>query len=105
MRVRRFIAVAVSVPLLTFAGAGAAVGGEVAGPPQDGFATGELTPVADYVANSICAFSGLNAYHPGKDDVFPSVQTYGAFVAAGDKDAVPSPGDACNGHTGWLAGS
>jgi len=104
MSIKTRVAVALCVPLLTIAGAGTAFAGEISGPPRDGFATGALTPIAGYVANSICAFSGLNAYHPGKDAVFPTVQSYGAIVAAGGKDFVSSPGDACNGHTGELAG-
>ena len=32
------------------------------------------------------------------------VQSYGMFVRAGMKAQAPSPGDACNGHTGELAG-
>ncbi len=104
MRIRNFVAVAVCAPLLAFAGAGAAYAGEVSGPPRDGFATGNTTPIAGYVANSICAFSGLNMYHPGKEPVFPTVQSYGMAVRAGLKADVPSPGDACNGHTGELTG-
>lgn len=100
------MAAAVCAPLLAIAGAGTAFAGEVTGPPRDGFATGKWTPIAGYVANSICAFSGLNAYHPGKDPEFPTVQNYGAGVRAGLKGSPdwPSPGDACNGHTGELAG-
>ena len=104
MHLKSFAAAVLCVPLLTIAGAGAASAGEIAGPPGDGFATGHLTPIAGYVANSICAFSGLNAFHPGKDAVFPVVQSYGMAVRAGAKAFVPSPGDACNGHTGELAG-
>lgn len=106
MRIRTFVAAAVCAPLLTIAGAGAATAGEVTGPPRNGFATGDFNPIADYVANSICAFSGLNAYHPGKPAVFPTVQSYGMGVRAGLKGSpdLPSPGVACNGHTGELAG-
>jgi hypothetical protein len=47
---------------------------------------------------------GLNAYHPGKEGEYAGhVQSYGAIVSQGGKDFVPSPGDACNGHTGELA--
>jgi hypothetical protein len=103
MRLRTYAAAALCVPLLTIASAGAASAGEVAGPPRDGFATGHWTPVAGYVMQSICAFSGLNAFHPGKDAVFPTVQSYGMAVRAGAKALVPSPGEACNGHTGEIA--
>jgi hypothetical protein len=104
MRIKTRMAVALCAPLLTIAAAGTASAGEVTGPPGDGFATGHTTPIAGYVANSICAFSGLNMYHPGKDPVYPVVQSYGMFVRAGLKEVAPSPGDACNGHTGELAG-
>ena len=110
MRVKTLAAATLCAPLLIIAGAGAASAGEIAGPPRDGFATGKWTPIASYTANSICAFSGLNAYHPAgdgmpaKEPAFPTVQNYGAIVAAGGKAMAPSPGDACNGHTGELAG-
>lgn len=102
MGMKTKVAAALCVPLMTIAGAGAAHAGEVTGPPRDGFATGKWNPVAGYVANSICAFSGLNAYHEGKDPVFPAVQSYGMAVKYGMKDMAPSPGEACNGHDGWL---
>jgi hypothetical protein len=55
--------------------------------------------------NSICAFSGLNQFHEGEFGELPiRTQSYGQLVVAGDKDVVPSPGVACNGHTGFLAG-
>ncbi|MGN6577471.1 MAG: hypothetical protein ACTHKG_17510 [Nocardioides sp.] len=110
MRITTWVAAALSAPLLIVTGAGAASAGEITGPPRDGFATGDWTPIADYVANSICAFSGLNAYHPAgggfpeKEPAYPAVQNYGAFVKAGMKGVVDSPGVACNGHTGELAG-
>jgi hypothetical protein len=89
---------------MTIAATGTANAGEVAGPPRDGFATGKWTPVYDYVANSICAFSGLNALHDDKDPAgaSPPVQSYGMAVKAGMKAYAPSPGVACNGNSGWL---
>ena len=105
MRVKTTLAAALCVPLLTIAGAGTAFAGEVSGPPRGGVATGDWTPVARYVMHSICAFSGLNADHPGKPlppAGFPAVQSYGMSVKAGDKATTPSPREACNGHTGWL---
>lgn len=106
MSIKTRVAVALCVPLLTIAGAGTAFAGEISGPPgTDGYGTGELTPIAGYVANSICAFSGLQMFHPGKPGtVWPPVQSYGMFVRDGAKANVPSPGDACNGHTGELTG-
>lgn len=103
MHIKTLVAGALCAPVLVVAGAGTAFAGEVTGPPRDGFATGKWTPVANYVMQSICAFSGLNAYHDGKDPVFPTVQSYGMAVRAGYKAYVPSPGDACNGHTGEIA--
>lgn len=106
MRVKIWLTGVLVAPLLVLAGAGAAFAGEVTGPPgTDGFATGTSTPIAGYVAKSICAFSGLNAYHPGKEgEYLGNVQSYGALVIQGLKDYIPSPGEACNGHTGELAG-
>ena len=52
-------------------------------------------------ANSICVYSGLNddpSEEPGR------TQSYGQAVRAGFKAMAPSPGEACNGHTGFLAG-
>ncbi|NMM24216.1 MAG: hypothetical protein HHJ11_12080 [Phycicoccus sp.] len=107
MSIKTRVAVALCVPLLTIAGAGTAFAGEISGPPgADGYGTGALTPIAGYVANSICAFSGLQRFHEGKPEtVWPPVQSYGMFVRLGEKDNpyLLSPGDACNGHTGELA--
>jgi hypothetical protein len=52
-------------------------------------------------ANSICVYSGLNddtVEEPGR------TQSYGQVVRAGFKALAPSPGEACNGHTGFFAG-
>ena len=73
----------------------------------EGFATGKPTPIASYVMHSICAFSGLNAYHPGKEGEYPGhTQNYGQIVKIGGKAMVDAetggPGVACNGHTGEL---
>lgn len=100
----RIAAIGIATLALTGLTAVPASAGEIAGPVRDGFGSGKLTPVAGYVMQSICAFSGINRYHPGKEVVFPAVQSYGMFVRQGLKSVVPSPGDACNGHTGELAG-
>lgn len=120
MSTKRVASILFAVPLMAVAGSGVASAGEIAGPPSGGFATGNLTPISFHydgpapvsgVANSICAFSGLNAYHPAeggfpeKQPAYPTVQNYGAIVSQGGKAFVDSPGDACNGHTGELAGS
>ena len=50
---------------------------------------------------SICHFSGLN---DDPDAAFPEggrVQSYGQLVRKGLKDAVPSPGFACNPNNGF----
>jgi hypothetical protein len=92
-----------------------AMAGEITGPPEGGFATGGNTPIKDGVPNvnspkagapvaaSICSFSGLNAPHPeeNKQPAYPAVQSYGAGVAAGYKDYMPSPGVACNPTSGF----
>ncbi len=60
------------------------------------------TPIADYTANSICAFSGLQ----DGDPPFPSlqVQNWGAIVASlRGLPPFPGPGVSCNGHTGLLS--
>ena len=106
MRTRtRWISGALAATALCLGAGGTAFAGEVTGPPgADGFATGKPTPIASYVAHSICAFSGLNAYHPGKEGEYHGhVQNYGVLVTMGLKAFIPSPGDACNGHTGELA--
>lgn len=100
MRITRVVAVGLGTAALIISGSGAAFAGEVQGPPEDGFATGDWTPVAGYVMKSICAFSGLNAFHEGKDAVFPAVQSYGMGVRIGEPG--PNPGESCNGHTGWI---
>jgi hypothetical protein len=106
MNIRRLLGGTLVALAVSSLGVGVAGAGEVTGPPgADGFATGKPTPIAGYVAKSICAFSGLNAYHPGKEGEYPGhVQNYGAIVSQGFKAMAPSPGDACNGHTGELAG-
>jgi hypothetical protein len=46
-------------------------------------------------------YSGLNddtVEEPGR------TQSYGQVVRAGFKALAPSPGEACNGHTGFFAG-
>ena len=67
---------------------------------------GEPIPATQH-ARSACAFSGqdipddVENNPPGFDDdaiMIHGVQTYGQFVAAGLKGAVPSPGIACRGN-------
>jgi hypothetical protein len=44
----------------------------------------------------------LHAGEPGELPI--RTQSYGQLVAAGLKAEFPSPGVACNGHSGFLAG-
>ncbi len=103
MRKGNIAAALLAAPVLIVGGWAPAYGGEVTGPPSDpggdGFATGGPTGIFGH-ANSECAFSGQNAFHPGKPGAM--VQSYGAFVSQGLKDQFPSPGDACNGHTAGM---
>lgn len=74
--------------LLVAMSAGAALGGEVTG-------TGEPTPIKNWVAKSICAFSGLNDREVGEGPVEPRVQSFGQVVrSVGPIGGVP--GHECN---------
>jgi len=76
--------------------AGSAFAGEVTG-------NGDPTGATEH-ANSICVFSGKND-NPTEAFPFGGVsQSYGQLVSKGLKDLFPSPGVACNGHSGFLAG-
>jgi hypothetical protein len=89
----RAFAVGLGSIAMVAVGAGAASAGEVTG-------TGADTQGPAH-ANSICVYSGLNddpTEDPGR------TQSYGQIVRAGFKAEAPSPGMACNGHTGFLAG-
>ena len=93
MKMSRVLAAGLGSAALIAMGAGSASAGEVTG-------TGKDTQGPAH-ANSICAFSGLNddtAEEPGR------TQSYGQAVRAGFKAFIPSPGEACNGHTGIFAG-
>jgi hypothetical protein len=72
-----------------------------AGSAQAGEVNGNQQPIpATTVSHSICAYSGQNNFNeptePGR------TQNYGQIVAAGGKAFAPSPGVACNGHSGFL---
>jgi hypothetical protein len=109
MRTKSFFAAAACAVAVAGAGAGAALAGEVTGPFPDGHTlwTGTTEDGGHTLhGNSICAFSGLNIpdeFGPGTEGT-DRVQSYGQIVAAGGKADVPSPGVACNGNTGFLAG-
>lgn len=86
--------------LLVALSAGSALAGEVTG-------NGDPTPISGYQANSICAFSGLNDGEPPEGRTAAHVQNWGQIPKAG-RDFLRTigfhPGDACNGHSGFLAG-
>ena len=107
MRIKSFLAAGVSGAAIALVAAGTAFGGEIKGPGSPtGVPVGESEATAAPAhTNSICAFSGLNHFHEGEFGELPiRTQSYGQLVVAGFKDIVPSPGVACNGHTGFLAG-
>jgi len=84
--------------LLASLSVGAALAGEVTG-------NGDPTPIAGYQANSICSFSGRNDGEPPPGRTAEHVQNWGQITKE-DRDFLTTigfhPGDACNGHTGFL---
>ena len=87
------------------AGLGLVVG--TALPAQAGEINGNGDPIPGaHVASSACAFSGQDLpdaeeNQPNRPDDFVTgghVQSYGMYVRAGLKPAVPSPGVACRGN-------
>jgi hypothetical protein len=85
--------------LIVLAAATAFIGVGVA-PASAGEMTGngKSTPIRDHVANSICAFSGLD---DEDDDGFGRTQSWGQIPKA-DREFLTSigfnPGQACNGN-------
>lgn len=79
--------------------AGAVLAGEITG-------NGKPTPINDYRANSICSFSGYNDGNPPPGRTAEHVQSWGQ-IPKETRDYFATigmhPGDACNGHTGFLA--
>jgi len=111
VHLRKGVAAAACAAIVGGAGASAAFAGEITGPvgPNGGlghplYTTDPVTGQHILHGNSICAFSGLNNPLDGAEAGTGMVQSYGLIVAAGGKAFVPSPGVACNGHTGFLAG-
>ena len=115
MRVRlSLVAAAFAISVAALA-AGSAFAGEIRGPGSPtGVVAGspqDVPTAAPSHANSICAFSGLNHLHldangnPEEGELPIRTQSYGQLVAAGLKDFVPSPGEACNGSLNPLHGS
>jgi hypothetical protein len=99
VRKKSLLAAAVCAVAVAGAGAGAAFAGEVTG-------NGKATAGPAH-AQSICVFSGKNDDPTSTNPENPGgvAQSYGfSFASQGLKDEVPSPGEACNGHTGFFAG-
>ncbi len=81
-------------------GASAAFAGEITG-------NGKPTPINQYRAASICSFSGQNDGNPPAGRTAAHVQNWGQLTQearAANAAIGRHPGDACNGHTGLLAG-
>jgi hypothetical protein len=107
------IIVGVALGLLTVGAGSTAFAGEGTGSGKGG-PNGDGTPGATTVrgdsirANSICAFSGLADGGEG-EPAGPGAppQSWGQIPKA-VRDVIATqgehPGDACNGHTGFLAG-
>src|SRR3954454_10794050 len=71
--------------------------------------TGKTTPISNFVASSICSFSGQNTERfldpSGPDFEAGRTQSWGQIPKT-VRDTFPAemhPGSACNGHTGVLA--
>jgi len=105
---RKLIAGTAVAGLMLFGGAGAAFAGEVTGSGKGG-PNGDGTPGATMDrANSICAFSGLADGGEGEPAGPGNTQNWG-HIPKPVRDAIGTqgaehPGNACNGHTGFLAG-
>ena len=92
---RRKFAATASAALIAVVGAGAALAGEVQGPPGAANQPGTPTPIADGVAASECAFNGLNDYVQGQTTYI--TQNYGTNIKLGLDPAIYGfPGTGCN---------
>jgi hypothetical protein len=95
---RRTFAATASAILIGTLGAGAALAGEVQGPPGADNQPGTPTPIKTRgVAASVCAFNGLNDYVQGQTERI--TQNYGTNIQLGLD--LGFPGTDCNPH---LAG-
>ena len=97
---KRLGAVAICAAAVVGVGAGSALAGEITG-------NGKPTPINGYRAASICSFSGQNDGNPPPGRTAAHVQSWGQIPKAVRDDIATRgfhPGDACNGHTGFLAG-
>jgi hypothetical protein len=100
VRVKSLLLAALCAVVIAAVGAGSAFAGEV---------TGNGDPTAGPAhTNSICAFSGRNDGTPPPGRTAEHVQNWGQ-IPKQVRDAMATegfhPGDACNGHTGFLAGA
>jgi hypothetical protein len=99
MRFKSLLAAALCAVAVAAVGAGSAFAGEVT---RNGKAT-----AAPAHAQSICAFSGRNDGEPPPGRTAAHVQSWGQ-IPKEVRDVLATegshPGDACNGHTGFLAG-
>ncbi len=95
MRTKSWFVAAVCTIAIAGPSAGAALAGEVKGPPGSVDSPG--TPLDITHANSICVFSGLNDYINGPTDFH--VQSYGQDVRLYGADPRDGffPGDSCQG--------
>jgi hypothetical protein len=99
MRVKPLFVAALCAVAITAVTAGSAFAGEVTG-------KGKPTAAPEH-AQSICAFSGQNDGEPPPGRTAAHVQSWGQIpkeVRAVLAAEGSHPGDACNGHTGFLAG-
>jgi hypothetical protein len=101
-RTRKFFAVAACTAAVLGVGAGAALAGEVKGPPGSAPVPGGNQNVTGGPAhaNSACVFNGLNDFDSREGQNSFHVQAYGIDVAGKGDPADPhefNPGDACRG--------
>jgi hypothetical protein len=93
---RRKFAATASAALIAVVGAGAALAGEVKGPPGSPENPGSPTVIKTRgVAASACAFNGLNDYVQGQTTYI--TQNYGTNIKLGLDPAIFGfPGTGCN---------
>lgn len=107
MNKKTLVAGVMCAATLTVGSATAAFAGESTGNFDR---TGKTTPIANYTAQSICSFSGQNPelfLDPSDPDYEPGrTQSWGQ-IPKEVRDVIAQlgyhPGDACNGHTGFIA--
>lgn len=110
MRLRALVAAVACAAVAAVVGVGPAFAGEATGNFET---TGTYTPIENYVAASICSFSGQNPerfldpsnpdYEPGRTQSWGQLVRQGIISPSQLKSGDPSPGTSCNGHSGYLA--